>query len=76
MGALLGGCVVLADTHRRTKQVKEGKKKLEDFEPEDRLFLAMIGGIGFAVSKPTCGVAQRILTRAGHHVRFRLERRI
>ena len=28
------------------------EKKMEDFEAEDRLFLAMIGGVGFAVSDP------------------------
>ena len=50
IGALLGGVVVVFDTRRRTKQIKEGKKTLADFTPEDRLFLAMIGGIGFAVT--------------------------
>lgn len=50
IGALLGGCIVLLDTRRRTNKIKKGEKRMEDFEAEDRLFLAMIGGIGFAVS--------------------------
>jgi hypothetical protein len=52
IGAILGGLIVLADTHRRTNKIKKGEKKMEDFEAEDRLFLAMIGGVGFAVSDP------------------------
>lgn len=50
IGALFGSAIVLADTHRRTKKVKSGAMKLEDFEPEDRLLLAMIGGVAFPVS--------------------------
>ncbi|KAF5665846.1 major facilitator superfamily transporter [Fusarium heterosporum] len=47
IGAFLGGFVVLTDTHIRRKKVeKEGK----EMEPEDRLPLAMIGGVGFAVA--------------------------
>jgi MFS transporter, DHA1 family, multidrug resistance protein len=50
VGAVLGGCIVFYDTHRRAKKVKSGEVKLEDFEPEDRLPLAMIGGIGFPIT--------------------------
>ncbi|KAM0344694.1 hypothetical protein ACHAPU_007289 [Fusarium lateritium] len=47
IGAFLGGFVVLTDTHIRRKKIeKEGKQ----MEPEDRLPLAMIGGVGFAAS--------------------------
>ena len=49
-GAMLGGCIVLYDTRRRTKRVLNGEAKMEDMEPEDRLPLAMIGGIGFAIT--------------------------
>jgi MFS transporter, DHA1 family, multidrug resistance protein len=50
VGALIGAVIVLFDTHRRAKKVKSGEMKLEEFEPEDRMFLAMIGGVGFPVS--------------------------
>ncbi|KAJ5404535.1 hypothetical protein N7509_004406 [Penicillium cosmopolitanum] len=49
-GALLGGAVVLIDTRMRQKRVDRGDMKMEDAEPEDRLPLAMIGGVGFAAS--------------------------
>lgn len=49
IGAVLGGSFVAFDTHRRTKKLDQGKIKFEDIEPEDRLPLAIIGGIGFAV---------------------------
>ncbi|KAJ5261358.1 hypothetical protein N7478_011953 [Penicillium angulare] len=48
VGALFGGCIVLVDTHLRTQKIKRGERKLEDSTPEDRLPLAMIGGIGFS----------------------------
>lgn len=38
------------DTRRRKKQVEDGLKTLGDFEPEDRLILAMVGGVGFCVT--------------------------
>lgn len=47
VGALIGGVVVLVDTHIRQRRIKRGEKKIEDTVPEDRLTLAMIGGIGF-----------------------------
>lgn len=50
VGAILGGLIVVIDTHMRAKKVRTGKATLADFEPEDRLPLAMIGGIGFAGS--------------------------
>jgi len=49
-GAVLGGIIVLIDTHRRKAKIARGELKMEDMEPEDRLPLAMIGGIGFAAS--------------------------
>ncbi|OAA48504.1 benomyl/methotrexate resistance protein [Metarhizium rileyi] len=50
VGAVLGGIIVLYDTRRRTKKIERGELKAEDMEPEDRLPLAMVGGIGFAAA--------------------------
>jgi DHA1 family multidrug resistance protein-like MFS transporter len=50
VGALIGGCVVLVDTRLRQKKIERGEKKIEDTVPEDRLTLAMMGGIGFAAT--------------------------
>ena len=50
VGAALGGLIVVLDTHRRKKKIQRGEAKMEDLEPEDRLPLAMIGGIGFPVT--------------------------
>lgn len=46
-GAFIGGFVVLIDTRIRKKKIEKGGKEME---PEDRLPLAMIGGVGFAVT--------------------------
>ena len=45
-GAVLGGCLVLLDTRRQRKKQEAGKT----LEPEDRLPMTMVGGIGFAVT--------------------------
>lgn len=50
IGALLGGAIVFMDTRRRKKRVERGEAKLEDMQPEDRLPLAMLGGIGFPLT--------------------------
>lgn len=50
VGACLGGLVVIWDTHRRKKKIDRGEVTMQTFEPEDRLFVAMIGGVGFAVT--------------------------
>ncbi|EFY93947.1 MFS multidrug transporter, putative [Metarhizium acridum CQMa 102] len=50
VGAILGGSIVLYDTRRRTKKIKRGEVKAGDMEPEDRLPLAMVGGVGFAAA--------------------------
>ena len=50
VGALIGGCVVLVDTRLRQRKIERGEKNMEDVVPEDRLTLAMIGGVGFAVT--------------------------
>ncbi|KAJ5537827.1 hypothetical protein N7494_007306 [Penicillium frequentans] len=50
IGALLGGCIVLIDTQIRQRRILRGEMKMEDATPEDRLPLAMIGGIGFAIA--------------------------
>lgn len=47
VGALIGGLIVLADTGIRQRRIERGEKKMEDTVPEDRLTLAIIGGIGF-----------------------------
>lgn len=49
IGAVLGGIIVLYDTRRRKQKIERGEAKMEDLEPEDRLPLAMVGGVGFAV---------------------------
>lgn len=50
IGALIGGLIVMYDTHHRKKKIQSGNTTLENMEPEDRLPLAMIGGIGFPVT--------------------------
>lgn len=47
IGAMFGGIIVLIDTKMRKKRLETGGT---EFEPEDRLPLAMIGGVGFAVT--------------------------
>lgn len=50
VGAVIGAIVVAFDTARRSRLIRQGKIKMEEMEPEDRLPLAMVGGIGFAIS--------------------------
>ncbi|KAK9342400.1 major facilitator superfamily domain-containing protein, partial [Lipomyces starkeyi] len=50
VGALFGGAIVLTDTRIRQKKIERGDMKMEDAVREDRLPLAMIGGIGFAAT--------------------------
>ncbi|OKO99970.1 hypothetical protein PENSUB_8187 [Penicillium subrubescens] len=50
VGALFGGAIVLADTRMRQKKIDKGITKMEDAEPEDRLPLAIGGGIAFALT--------------------------
>lgn len=50
IGAILGGGIVLIDTQIRQRKIQRGEMKMEDATPEDRLPLAMIGGVGFAAS--------------------------
>jgi DHA1 family multidrug resistance protein-like MFS transporter len=50
VGALIGGAIVLVDTNIRRKRIERGEKKIEDIVPEDRLPLAMIGGVGFSAT--------------------------
>lgn len=50
VGAVCGSCIVLVDSRIRNKKIASGALKMEDMEPEDRLPLAMGGGIGFAAS--------------------------
>ncbi|KAJ5086372.1 hypothetical protein NUU61_007679 [Penicillium alfredii] len=50
VGALIGGMIVLVDTRLRQGKIERGEKKMEDSVPEDRLPLAMIGGIGFSAT--------------------------
>ncbi|KAJ3484866.1 hypothetical protein NLG97_g6955 [Lecanicillium saksenae] len=49
VGAACGGIVVAVDARIRQKRIESGKVKMEDLRPEDRLPLAMIGGIGFFI---------------------------
>ncbi|KAK4085128.1 uncharacterized protein Triagg1_118 [Trichoderma aggressivum f. europaeum] len=50
LGAMFGGLIVLLDTRRQQKKVDTGKKQMHEMTPEDRLPLAIIGGITFAVA--------------------------
>jgi multidrug resistance protein len=49
-GAVLGGLIVMLDTRRRTRKIEQGKARMEDLEPEDRLPMAILGGIGFPIT--------------------------
>ena len=46
VGAVLGGIVVVTNTKKDRKKQEQGYEAT----PEDRLFMGMIGGVGFAVS--------------------------
>lgn len=46
-GACIGGFIVLIDSHIRKKKIEKGGKQME---PEDRLPLAMVGGVAFAIT--------------------------
>lgn len=46
VGAFIGAGVVMVDSKSKAKKVAKG----EELTPEDRLPLAMIGGVGFAVT--------------------------
>ncbi|KAF3017729.1 hypothetical protein E8E14_004240 [Neopestalotiopsis sp. 37M] len=46
IGALIGAGVVMVDSKYKARKVAEG----QELTPEDRLPLAMIGGVGFAVT--------------------------
>lgn len=50
VGALFGGLIVLIDTQIRQGKIERGEKKAEDAVPEDRLTLAIIGGIAFPIT--------------------------
>ncbi|KAH7303878.1 major facilitator superfamily domain-containing protein [Stachybotrys elegans] len=45
VGAVIGALIIFADTERRRRKARSGKELL----PEDRMILAMIGGVGFPV---------------------------
>ena len=45
VGALIGAGLIFVDTRRRKKDMAKGRK----LQPEDRMIMAMPGGIGFAV---------------------------
>ncbi|QPC77518.1 hypothetical protein HYE68_008270 [Fusarium pseudograminearum] len=47
IGACIGGFIVLIDSHIRKKKIEKGGKQME---PEDRLPLAMVGGVAFAIT--------------------------
>lgn len=49
VGAACGGILIAVDSRRTQKKLESGKLKMEDITPEDRLPLAMIGGIGFCI---------------------------
>lgn len=50
VGATIGASIALLDASRRNKKIQKGALRVEDIEPEDRLPLAMVGGIGFSIT--------------------------
>ncbi|KAH6608488.1 major facilitator superfamily domain [Trichoderma cornu-damae] len=50
LGALLGGVIVYFDTRHQQKKVDTGVKQMHEMTPEDRLPLAIIGGVTFAIA--------------------------
>ncbi|KAM0255249.1 hypothetical protein ACHAQJ_005957 [Trichoderma viride] len=50
IGAVLGGVIVVFDTRRQQKKIDSGEKQMHEMTPEDRLPLAIIGAITFAIS--------------------------
>ncbi|KYK59039.1 benomyl/methotrexate resistance protein [Drechmeria coniospora] len=50
VGAVIGSLVVLYDTRRHVKKVENGTLSVADLEPEHRLPLGMVGGVGFAIT--------------------------
>ncbi|PHH93093.1 hypothetical protein CDD83_945 [Cordyceps sp. RAO-2017] len=50
VGVVIGGGLIVLDTRKRANKIKRGERTLQDFEPEERLDLAMVGGIGFAIA--------------------------
>ncbi|KAF3396407.1 hypothetical protein F1880_007184 [Penicillium rolfsii] len=50
VGAVVGGAIVVVDTRMRQKKIDQGTMKMEDAEPEDRLPLAIGGGVAFALT--------------------------
>ncbi|KAI0100009.1 MFS general substrate transporter [Hypoxylon sp. NC0597] len=46
VGSFIGGIIVLLDSKRKTKKIEKGIP----MKPEDRLTIAMIGGVGFPVT--------------------------
>ena len=50
VGAVLGGFIVVLDTNRMKRKAKRIDIAFGDMQPEERLPLAMVGGIGLAVS--------------------------
>ncbi|KAM4058814.1 major facilitator superfamily protein [Hirsutella rhossiliensis] len=50
VGCIIASGIIVIDTKKRGNKIKRGDATMADFVPEDRLGLAMIGGIGFSVS--------------------------
>ncbi|KFH48690.1 putative transporter-like protein [Hapsidospora chrysogenum ATCC 11550] len=50
IGAMFGAFMVVYDTRRRRMKIESGHAQMEDMEPEDRLPLAMVGGVGFPLT--------------------------
>ncbi|RCI07390.1 hypothetical protein L249_1376 [Ophiocordyceps polyrhachis-furcata BCC 54312] len=50
VGCFVGAGVIVMETQKRAKRIRRGEVKQEDFQAEDRLPLAMVGGVGFAIS--------------------------
>ncbi|KJZ72783.1 hypothetical protein HIM_07858 [Hirsutella minnesotensis 3608] len=50
VGCVIGGFIIVVETRKRGNKIKRGEKTMADYTPEDRLPLAMYGGVGFSVA--------------------------
>ncbi|RFU74909.1 benomyl methotrexate resistance [Trichoderma arundinaceum] len=50
IGATVGAGIAFIDASRRDKKIQKGTLRLENIDPEDRLPLAMVGGVGFSIT--------------------------
>lgn len=69
VGCFLGAGLIVWETQRRGKKIKAGLVKPSDFTAEDRLPLAMGGGVGFAIFMFTFACTKLDSLDRSHHRR-------